>query len=231
MATGGEDGYEQEVFGKMTLELLCWSSENKQKPKVYPSRHSTSIVYRHTERDLALWIDRTNRQHAKCNKSLSKKQYGMLEEIGFPFSLCSEASWKASFDKLKQYREVEGHCDVPRRDKKLGRWVAAQRTSFKERTLSKDRIALLESIDFKWNARDNNKNWDEMYAVLKKYKDDNGTCDVPSTYIDTHGKATLANWVKRQRKQYKKALLKDSQVEKLDKLDFAWSFDTTKAKA
>ena len=229
MSTGGEDGYEHDSFGQMTLELLYWSSQN-QNPMVYPSPNITSIVYRRTERDLALWMDRTNRRYAKCSKSLSKKQYAMLEKIGFPFSLGSDSSWGASFKKLKLFREEKGHCDVARRDETLGRWVAAQRTSFKDNTLSKDRIALLESIDFKWRVMDHSKKWDETYAVLKKFKDDNGTCDVPSTYKDTQGKTALANWVKRQRKQYKSfvkgedSYLTESQVKKLNELNFTWSF-------
>jgi len=36
--------------------------------------------------------------------------------------------WLARLEDMRRYREEHGHCNVPAKDKNLGRWVNAQRT-------------------------------------------------------------------------------------------------------
>ena len=63
------------------------------------------------------------------------------------------------------------------RDPQLGNWVHKQRIACKNNKLSKDRVALLKSIEFAWDgmvqreAKENN-NWVDMYQRLVSYKEE-----------------------------------------------------------
>jgi hypothetical protein len=47
----------------------------------------------------------------------------------------SMAQWHVMFDRLKKFKEQNGHCLVPNRyreDRSLGSWVSTQRRNFKQ---------------------------------------------------------------------------------------------------
>lgn len=57
--------------------------------------------------------------------------------------------------------------------------------------------------------------WMERYYELKQFKTANGDCSVPTSH-------TLANWVKYQRRQYRKGQLSFDRVQHLKDLDFSF---------
>ena len=63
--------------------------------------------------------------------------------------------WNEWLKKLKAYKGVNGHCDVPQRssqNSKLGRWVNNQRGAWKEnkKWMSSWRIKKLDDVELKW---------------------------------------------------------------------------------
>ena len=77
-----------------------------------------------------------------------------LSDIGFvwdPF----EKAWEEGFNKLLQFKGVEGHCVVPARFKLegfyLGYWVMGQRA--RKEKLPSERKQRLDDISFVWDAR------------------------------------------------------------------------------
>ena len=68
--------------------------------------------------------------------TLSADMIERLESIGFQFDAL-EVAWDSKFALLEEYIEEHGHCKVVRKNPLLGRWVAEQRTQFKERTAGK----------------------------------------------------------------------------------------------
>lgn len=82
----------------------------------------------------------------------------------------ARSSFDDMYDKLKAYKQANGHCSVPSSyedDKTLANFVRRVRTQYKKIkegkkskgdtgssvTLTKDQIKKLESIDFEWEAK------------------------------------------------------------------------------
>ncbi|KAL7502770.1 hypothetical protein ACHAXN_000679, partial [Cyclotella atomus] len=112
-------------------------------------------------------------------------------------------------NQLVEYKGNNGHCKVPH-DHPLGLWAARQRSN--RTKMSQERINKLESIGFDWSVRATNK-WDENYAELEKYQQENGHCKVPHDH-------PLGPWAARQIS--KQAEMSQDRIDKLDRIGFIW---------
>lgn len=143
-----------------------------------------------------------------------------------------DAKWLATYETLKIYKEEYGNCMVPRgfaKDHRLGLWVAEQRKQYKlmknDRpcSITQERVALLEQIDFAWDAQE--AMWMKHLTDLKAYKAEYGDCFVQLNHPKY---PKLGLWVKEQRRHY--ALLKQGKhshmtqerAQALDDLCFCW---------
>jgi len=61
--------------------------------------------------------------------------------------------------------------------------------------------------------------WNEMYGQLLIFKENNNHCNVPTGYLKN---LTLANWIKAQRKLYKKNKLNQDRIQQLETIGFEW---------
>lgn len=75
------------------------------------------------------------------------------------------------------------------------------------------------------------KQWEEQFEVLLKFKEANGHCLVPHTYRENQA---LSRWVKRQRYQYKlkaagkvPSTMTDARIQKLEEVGFVWDSHAT----
>jgi Helicase associated domain len=149
--------------------------------------------------------------------SLQDERRRRLEELGFAWNLV-HATWEEGFNRLKTYREREGHCRVPRFHTedtfRLGRWVASQRG--RRETLSADHRSLLETVGFVWDPLD--VAWDHAIECLKRFKERAGHCEVPIDF-QVNG-FRLGKWVSRQRQRRGK--LSEQRRQQLNGLGFVW---------
>lgn len=79
-----------------------------------------------------------------------------LHELGFTWRLVEREAWQRMLERLNEFRQVHGHCNVPQKggdDKRLGKWVNTQRTHFKQGRLTPDRFQQLEAVGFVWNTK------------------------------------------------------------------------------
>ncbi len=90
-----------------------------------------------------------------------------LEELGF--KSCHRETWDGRFAQLLAYKRANGHCNVPRTEPNLGRWVTTcnQREKYRFREnkdwgsrklgqkLTQEQIAKLENVGFQWDGRIN----------------------------------------------------------------------------
>ena len=118
---------------------------------------------------------------------------------------------------LVAFKNNNGHCNVPNafpENRKLGEWVSTQR---KDRgAVSPERIARLDALGFAWDPID--AAWEEMFAALGTFKNDNGHCNVPARYPEN---PMLGGWVSRQRRS--KGTLSADRIAQLDALGFVWA--------
>ncbi len=163
---------------------------------------------------LGTWVG-TQRSLRKAGK-LSNDRIRMLDQLSFTWHP-DEDFWDEQFKELKSFQKVEGHCLVPRRySKQLSQWVFRQRDYRKAGTISELQVKRLDSIGFVWDVLE--RQWDEMYALLKAFYQREGHCRVPDK---SHGK--LGAWVQSHRTRRNKGNLAKEIIEKLDELNFDWN--------
>ena len=66
-----------------------------------------------------------------------------------------QGRWDAMFDKLLRFKQLHGHCRVPRsypEEKSLAQWVSHQRTMSRTNQLESSRKARLDSLGFVWRV-------------------------------------------------------------------------------
>ena len=89
------------------------------------------------------------------------------------------------FRLLEEFREAEGHCNVPVRYKKnpgLGRWVDNQRCLYQKGKLEPEREKRLNELGFCWDPQE--EAWEEMFGQLVEFNKKTGHCNVPRGYDD-----------------------------------------------
>lgn len=127
-----------------------------------------------------------------------------LESIGFIFDIRA-TTWMEKYELLKEYWRNHGNCLVPSGVPVLGKWVDDQRQRYKKRqsgvksSLTDERLQLLESIGFEWNAFD--AKWAEKMSELRQFVLAHGHCRVPFNYKPN---PPLSRWLRHQRRLYKK---------------------------
>ena len=98
---------------------------------------------------LGFWVSSQRLKKAK----LSTEHRQRLAEIGFIFEPFV-AAWEKGFNKLVEFKAVEGHCNVTKRFKLdefyLGQWVISQRV--RQGYLSTERKQRLDEIGFIWDV-------------------------------------------------------------------------------
>ncbi|QNR65490.1 Helicase associated domain protein [Paenibacillus peoriae] len=147
-----------------------------------------------------------------------------LNAIGFVWNE-HEYNWNETFKQLNQFKEREGHLNVPARcvldnGVNLGAWVASQRTSYKANKLPQERIDKLNSVGFQWEVVSANS-WNNVFELLFIYKNKHGHINIPVRY-EVDG-IKLGVWVNAQRQFYKNNKLSQDRIDKLNSINFTWS--------
>ncbi|CAJ1954873.1 unnamed protein product [Cylindrotheca closterium] len=149
------------------------------------------------------------------------------------FSRYQQSHWEGQYRALVQFRRETGHCRVPHKYKAnlgLARWVKRQRYQYRLRqegdltsTMTDYRLQKLEKVGFIWFSHAST--WEQRLMELKAFRDENGHCNVSSSYP---ANPKLAVWVKCQRRQHKLFKLSKSshmtpeRIEALEEIGFKW---------
>jgi hypothetical protein len=201
---------------------FCWSIYESTWNQRYNELLQFQHIYGHTDvpqknTPLGPWVSRQRyfyRQLQQRRSSIpagenpleyNQTRIAELNRIGFCWNP-QELKWNQRYNEVKEFQHKYGHTDVPLRHpnhRKLGVWVNNQRLKYKSKTLSMERIAMLQQLNFSWVTSSTEK-WYERYEELCKYQRLNGNTLVPTIYADN---PALGYWVNSQRVQYKKYLL------------------------
>ncbi len=131
-------------------------------------------------------------------------------------------SWDYQFAMLKKFREI-----YPTRwplykeefplGNKLGRWCSIQRSDYRKKMLSDEKINELEAIGFPWNKFTHS--WHKQFNFLKEYRFMNpNRWPRDDEQFPTGNK--LGVWYAAQQHRFKNNKLKDWQVELLTSIGF-----------
>jgi hypothetical protein len=138
--------------------------------------------------------------------------------------------WKQRYQDLLDYRKHNGNCNVPFHYKEkpfLSQWVKRQRYQYKCKLLGKhshlttERVKVLDMIGFIWDSH--SAAWEENFDLLRQFEKKHKHCHVPVANCQ------LSTWMKRQRRQYKRFMAKQTstmtqeRMGRLIELDFVWN--------
>jgi Helicase associated domain len=147
-------------------------------------------------------------------RKLKPERIHKLDNIGFEWTIrdddCSASGWDTYYKELVAFKNNNGHCQVAYRyHTGLGKWVAKQRSCYKEGRMHQDQVERLVNIGFEWNARTDT--WEERYSKLVAFQERYGHCKVTENY-----NIGLARWVRNQRTLFKKGRLNIDRRQKLN---------------
>lgn len=133
----------------------------------------------------------------------------------------TRANWLAMYERLRDYRGVHGHADVPTqwpKDPKLAVWVSNQRQRRKKSSASDEEIALLDQLDFTWAMRERGS-WDDRLQELVDFISAHGHFDVPTDYPIA---PKLKQFIASSRYQNRRGELSPERQHKLNEIGFPW---------
>lgn len=129
-----------------------------------------------------------------------------------------DANFCAMYQALLAFKEIHGHCDVPRRykqDPKLAIWTANLRSRRKKGLLPDSRVQALDQVGFHWQS--SRSNWASHLEELEKFIKQHGHSFVPMYYPEN---PELATWVRNLRKDCRRKAVSQSRIDQLTKLGF-----------
>jgi hypothetical protein len=169
-----------------------------------------NVPYNYSENaKLAIWVNKQRGNYKLYRDGKTSHMTALrvqeLERLGFEWN-CLGATREERLSELAVFRNIHGHCNVPRRyseNAKLGMWVSKQRSNYKlyrdgkKTHMTALRIQELESLGFEWDGK--GTVWEDRMSELVDYRQIHGHCNVPRNGKNTN----LSCWVKKQRANYK----------------------------
>ena len=198
--------------------------------------------------NLGNWVN-TQRRSNKKGK-LSKERKELLVKIGMRFDIKdNDEIWTQMYTLAKNHFEKYGNLEIPQSFKtmngiikdengyNLGKWLDTQRQTYKIGKLSPERIDLLEQIEMRFDTRDNDEIWTQIYTLAKNHFEKYGSLErITSRYKTLNGVVeykkgySLGEWFNRQRKAYKKGKLSKEKIELLERIGMVWEIRKRKNK-
>lgn len=164
---------------------------------------------------LGNWILR-QRQLYKSN-SLTDEQIKKLDSIGMDWMDRVDRVWENGFIEAKNYSEEYGNLSVPKNyrsntDFPLGIWIQRQRSLYKNKKISENRIKRLTDIGMNWNP----DNWESRFNLVKQYYEEHGNINISQKEV-IQG-IWLGKWIVSQKKAMQEGKLTHEQIEMLKTL-------------
>lgn len=132
------------------------------------------------------------------------------------------ALWQKQYNKLKDYQEEHGHCNIPlnHADSSLYQWVCRQRYLYNKDLIQADRKELLDGLGFDWDSgsggprQTRQQEWDEQYEKLVLFREAN-----PDKKLKGASRA-LNGWMTSQKTRFRDGDMDPLRAEKLIGLGF-----------
>ena len=193
------------------------------------------IDYDENGYNLGWWLVRQRQMYKKSK--LSKEREKLLEKIGMRFETRDNNEvWTRMYKLTETYFKKYGNLEISKKFKtlngtdedengyNLGGWLLSQRQMYKKSKLSKEREELLEKIGMRFETRDNDEVWNQMYMLAELYFKEYGNLEIPYKFKTLNGTDedengyNLGQWQSCQRQMYKKSKLSKERKDLLEKI-------------
>jgi hypothetical protein len=190
----------------------------------FHKEHGHCIVKNFYDRDksFGMWV--MKQRHNNAEKAMPEDRKQLLDELGFVWKVdnfdadasLSQREWNEQLDRIIEFREQYGHCDVPYNFTKwrLGSWLSLQKTDARKGRLDTRRIHKLLSVGVTW-GKNRDQRWEEHFLQLKAFKEKHGHCCVPPS-------ESIKGWINNQQLFQQKGTLLPSRKSRLDAIGLAW---------
>ena len=236
-----------EVWNQMYMlaELYFREYGNLEIPSKFKTRNG--IDYDENGYNLGWWLV-SQRQMYKKSK-LYKEREELLEKIGMRFETRDhDEVWTQMYKLIETYFKKYGNLEIPSKFKtlngidydengyNLGWWLVSQRQMYKKSKLYKEREELLEKIGMRFETRDHDEVWTQMYKLIETYFKKYGNLEIPSKFKTLNGidydenGYNLGIWLVNQRQIYKKGKLSPERKELLNQIGMIWEIRKRKDK-
>jgi hypothetical protein len=207
----------------------------------FKKQNGHCVVAQHYEdRTLGRWVG--HQRTGLAAGMMRPERKDRLDKLGFVWKAKSNRSdvpvqvsskqrmWDDLYAMLLEFKKEHGHCRVPRlynnHKNALGTWVETQREFFGVgettiNTMDPQRADRLKDIGFRWVLPKEEKDWDDSFHKLQKYKEIHGDC-----CVNKKNNAPLDSWVSRQLQQYKHNTLRSERKQMLVELGFSFADDS-----
>lgn len=177
---------------------------------------------------LGQWL--VNQKSFYRNKELSNERMEALSNFIAIWENPYEWAWNVRFYELADYKKQHNHTNVPTEEvgqvfefcsilrMPFGKWVKLQRSLYQKNELPQEKIKKLNSLKFEW---DFDPKWEFMRQELIAYGKEVGTINF-AKYEKDSPHYTLGNWCNNQRAAYRKGILSEYRIQKLEEIGFLW---------
>ena len=211
-----------------------WSINFDKAKKYYETYGNLDVSSRYVTKDgvkLGAWLSnlRTWESAGAHPKYLTAERKKALEEIGMIWSKL-DFYWENNFSAAVKYYKENGNLIVPSNyvspdGIKLGSWIGRLRNLRKGKCKgtppTPEQIKRLDDIGMVWELNTSRK-WDNAYNAAKTYFEKNGDLNIVSSYKTEDG-FSLGQWLKNQRKYYKKGTLPQYRITMLNQIGMIWN--------
>ncbi|EDY80959.1 Helicase associated domain protein [Verrucomicrobiia bacterium DG1235] len=191
-------------WNEMYKELLSYTTPEGSLPSITKIEDEKIRNWATTQRRL--------KKRGKLQSSRERK----LNDIGFQWENETpqiDHAWLTMLSKLSDYFDENQHFEVSQgTDRQLSSWISYQRKKHSEGTLTEDKIALLEEIDFPWSNDQSiakEIEWNAMFIELLNWNTAHGSCSFAE--LNNAGKGALVRWLKYQLKKKSERELTEQQ--------------------
>jgi superfamily II DNA or RNA helicase len=209
----------QRHISAMVLEQLgaAWDRRFGELQAFKTKHGHCNVPQRHPYKMLGHWVSsqRTRRRAGR----LAPDRVARLNAISFVWDPEAE-SWNENYGALIEFRQKEGHSNVPRTfqdNLSLGRWLGHQRVLRAQGKLAPERFQLLESVGVSWDTVE--AQWEDKFERLVAFSKREGHANVPRHYPDD---VQLANWVGNQRAFKRRGRITPERIARLEAIGFRW---------
>lgn len=137
-----------------------------------------------------------------------------------------QLSWDEAFEIAKRYYLHHGNLNLQKDFKdesgfSLGSWLSHQREYYQAKSLSKDKIDRLKSLNFDFAPYDTS--WSKQFELLKQIYDSKKTI-LPYAKLPSTEDFNLFNFVYKQLQNYRKEKLTNEKISLLESVGIIWNY-------